>query len=344
MIKPESPEGHTQIRPEDSPRAAGAPKSRATGKKSALAKVDRTAEKTAAPKKRGRPAAGGKTAAAAKRPVGRPKTRDKQAGKQLDAIDDKPVVKIGARAAKKVAPAPSKESLAIRQYLPKDKTYLKEGEVLPAKVVPLPYDARPLSWQDMDIIRSRLNRTKREMVYAMVLQSQGKYHEKISSPTVLPLGTEMLLRAYLERPGDCSWNFPSLTPARVFEMVYGKRLEEFARLVKDNEELVASARVALQKRFAKMLGRSMPSSYRWLDGSEASFNPVLRNLIIKAMDFSEPGVFLENLSKKVWALRGQDFELMAPLPTTKRQIFGRRPRAIENRETKQVYEEVGSFF
>lgn len=187
--------------------------------------------------------------------------------------------------------------------------YKKDAE-LPREVEALDISRRPMIWRDLAEFSARHGRTAADMTYDLALLTSHAYTKKTERRTVVDFDLELLVRLYDMYPSSCSWVRPDVS--EMFERLYGKHLKTFS------PALEPVARLALGRRYARMLGRVDTAQYRWLsDGGQITRR--LSNILAKIDEVSklgkDPLELLESLAKRVWELRGVDIELEYPVPT-----------------------------
>lgn len=194
------------------------------------------------------------------------------------------------------------------------------------KPTPLTTD-RPLTGDDIEAWRMQHGLSMDDAAYALGI---ANYKKKASSPEVIEYALELLMRLYDESPKHGVWPLDRITMQYLFESMYGAQLAVFT-----GTEHAVTARVDLQTRFAKLLGRSKGRAYRWLDRNEidASINnrtqESVQSILGKLSQLKSPGATLERLGALIWRLRGEDIDTLHPIPTLKhpprREKRGRRP-------------------
>lgn len=186
----------------------------------------------------------------------------------------------------------------------------KEKMTLPPEVEELSFNDRPMIWRDMAEFSARHSRTIADMVYDMVLLTNHAYSTKTPQRTVVPFDLEFLTRLYDLYPSSCAWNRPSIRD--MFELMYSDLLKEFTPA---NEP---AARLAMGRRYAKMLGRVDTAQYRWLT-EDGKITRRLGNIMSKVEEAAKGGVnpreMFEGIGKRMWELRGFDIDKYFPLPT-----------------------------
>lgn len=187
--------------------------------------------------------------------------------------------------------------------------YKKDSE-LPREVEALNLSLRPMIWRDLAEFSARHGRTAADMTYDLALLTSHAYTKKTERRTVVDFDLELLTRLYEMYPSSCAWVRPDVS--EMFERLYGPYLKTFSA------ELEPIARLALGRRYARMLGRVDTAQYRWLsDGGQITRR--LGNILSKIDEVSKHGEnpleVLESLAKLVWGLRGVDIDKEYPVPT-----------------------------
>lgn len=210
----------------------------------------------------------------------------------------------------------------------------KVNKELPLHIEALPLSERPMMWNDIPEFATRHGRTIADIVYDLALLTSHAYAQKTKKRTVVPMDLEILVHLYDMYPSSCGWARPDIREA--FEFLYGAKIREFSGASED------VARLAVGRRYARLLGRVGTAQYRWL-AEEGKVTRRLENIVSKIQDIaltgSDPGTVFETLSKRCWALRGVDIDKMAPMPTAESVIKppGTRGRRIsENKKNRPV--------
>lgn len=184
---------------------------------------------------------------------------------------------------------------------------------------------RPLSGMDIVRFQGRHGMDKDDVTYFLGI---ANFKKKCEEPK-LDYALELLMRLFDEDPTPPPWKKDRLRLPELFQQMYGKKLEVF----KGSEHEV-EAKVDLQNRFSKLLGRSKGRAYRWLDGAAIRGNSSrthsdVTGILGKLTQAKNPGETLERMGALVWALRGEDIDETFPIPTLrnppKRGKRGRRP-------------------
>jgi hypothetical protein len=183
----------------------------------------------------------------------------------------------------------------------------------------------------MDIVQfqGRHKLDKDDVSYYLGIRHLAK---KCSEP-LLDYSLELLMRLYNENPTPPPFRKDRITLPELFESMYGKHVAAFV-----GSEYEVEAKVDLQNRFSKLLGRSKGRAYRWLnsDAIEAGTHSDVMGILGKLTQVKNPGETLERLGKMVWALRGEDIDALFPIPTLKsppvRRPRGRKPGAVRKEE------------
>lgn len=216
----------------------------------------------------------------------------------------------------------------------KGETYRVNRE-LPAHIEALPMGQRPMIWNDIPEFATRHGRTIADIVYDLALLTSHAYAQKTKKRTVVPMDLELMVHLYDAYPVSCNWNRPDIRKA--FEFLYGEKISEF----KGPSEAVA--RLAMGRRYARLLGRVGTAQYRWL-AEKGKVTRRLENIVSKIQDISttndDPLTVFEALSRRCWLLRGVDIDKMSPMPTAESVIKppGTRGRRItENKKSKSVF-------
>lgn len=206
------------------------------------------------------------------------------------------------------------------------KTELYEvNKELPQHIEALPLSERPMMWNDIPEFATRHGRTIADIVYDLALLTSHAYAQQTKKRTVVPMDLEILVHLYDLYPSSCEWARPDIRKA--FEFLYGPKIREFSGSGED------VARLAVGRRFARLLGRVGTAQYRWL-AEEGKVTRRLENIVSKIKDIgligADPLTVFETLSKRCWALRGVDIDKTAPMPTAESVIKppGTRGRRI----------------
>jgi hypothetical protein len=190
----------------------------------------------------------------------------------------------------------------------------KQLPSVPAAQIDMKVDRnhRPLTGEDVlhFVMRHKLERI--EVVSALALASPGIYQNIVDVKGSLPMDVELLLRLYMEEPPRPKWR-----PVDVFRMIYGDLLQKF-----EYTDGYEPAKIMLYARFTALLGRTIYTSYRWLEqNSDGSYGqtsgPVRRLLANLPSDPTAMRQKLEGLARVTWRARGIDFEAEFPLPDPK---------------------------
>ena len=199
---------------------------------------------------------------------------------------------------------------------------------------------RPFEASYIEDWRSSHGLSMDDATYALGL---ANYKKKLKGEGLLSYSLELLMRLYDENPGHGVWPGQRITLNWLFDEMYAKSLAPF--IGTDHEK---AARVDLQKRFAKLFGRSKGRAHRWLDerGVDASINnrtqEEIQGILGKLSQLKNPGETLERLGRFVWALRGEDIDTTHRIPTLKyppfRQRRGRKPgsKMTSNSQVRRV--------
>jgi hypothetical protein len=207
----------------------------------------------------------------------------------------------------------------------------KDNALLPPEVERLSSEDRPLIWRDLPAFAGRHKRTTSDIVYDLSLLTSHAVALKTPSATVLPFDLELLMRIFDRHPSSCSWQRPDVRTT--FEILYGPLIKKLP------PDLESAARLALGRRYAKLLGRVDTAQYRWL-AADGQITRRLSNILSKIEDVHKSGqdarLFFEYVAKRTWLLRGLDVDLELPLPTvaslTKQP--GARGRAMSTKKKK----------
>jgi hypothetical protein len=172
---------------------------------------------------------------------------------------------------------------------------------------PLPAN-RPLTGPDIEMFRAWHKLNIRDMVYALGLQTLTSYKKLCVVQEPLAMSKEILLRLYVHTPGLPSmWRVP--LPKEFFDSIYGEELAKMGGSLRAKQMLYA--------RFAAMTGRSLFTSYRWLDhGGDPSAD--VARIISKVTEESAPAATLEKIAALALRLRGINFEHDFPMPADRR--------------------------
>lgn len=186
----------------------------------------------------------------------------------------------------------------------------KAGLVLPEDVEQLSSDDRPLIWRDLPAFAAKHKRTTADIVYDLSLLTSHAVALKTPKATVVPFDLELLIRIFDRYPSSCAWSRPDVRAT--FEIMYGPFIKKLP------PELEDSVRLALGRRYAKLLGRVDTAQYRWL-AADGQITRRLSNILSKIEDVHKSGqdarLFFEYIAKRTWLLRGFDVDLKFPLPT-----------------------------
>lgn len=187
--------------------------------------------------------------------------------------------------------------------------------------------ARALTGQDIMRFVGRHGLRKDDVMYYLGITN---YTKKCSEP-ILPYALDLLMRLYDENPCPPPWPMDRIDMPELFEVMYGEKLAAFR-----GTEFEVQARVNLQNRFSKLLGRSKGRAYKWLLSEEAMTGQTVKTLsdvfgvLGKLTQCEDPGATLERLGKLVWSYRGVDIDQLFPIPTLesppRREKRGRRPK------------------
>jgi hypothetical protein len=184
---------------------------------------------------------------------------------------------------------------------------------------------RPLGGVDIPRFQGRHGLDKDDVCYHLGIS----HYQKKCSKDELDYSLELLMRLFDEDPTPAPFKRDRISLPALFDLMYGKRLAVFA-----GTEHEVEAKVDLQNRFSKLLGRSKGRAYRWLDataikaGSARTHSDII-GVLGKLTQRPDPGETLERLGSYIWALRGVDIDKEFPIPTRrnppKRGKRGRRP-------------------
>lgn len=237
-------------------------------------------------------------------------------------------------------PAAKKNAAVKASKTPK----YKEKMLLEPEVEALGLDNRPMIWRDLAEFSARHGRTIADMVYDMVLLTNHAYSTKTPLRTVVPFDLEFLTRLYDLYPSSCAWKRPSIRD--MFELMYAGHLKSFDA---DSEPV---ARLAVGRRYAKMLGRVDTAQYRWLS-EDGKITRRLGNILSKveesALTGEHPLDVFERVGKRIWELRGFDIDKHFPLPTKENVLKppGTRGRLMSvQKKVRSIHQPVysgGSF-
>lgn len=200
---------------------------------------------------------------------------------------------------------------------------------------------RPLTGVDIPRFQGRHGLDKDDVTYYLGI---AHYNKKCQQPS-LEYSLELLMRLFDENPSPPPWKRDRMTIRDLFNLMYGKKLEVF----KGTEHEV-EAKVDLQNRFSKLLGRSKGRAYRWLDedaikaGASARTHSDILGILGKLTQCADPAETLERLGKFTWGLRGEDIDELFPIPTPKnppkREKRGRRPKVLTEEEKAALKKKV----
>lgn len=188
---------------------------------------------------------------------------------------------------------------------------------------------RPLGGVDIPRFQGRHGLDKDDVCYHLGI---SHYQKKCSKP-LLDYSLELLMRLFDEDPSPAPFKRDRMSLPELFDLMYGKQLAVFAGTVYE-----VQAKVDLQNRFSKLLGRSKGRAYRWLDASAikagaARTHSDIIGVLGKLTQRPDPGETLERIGSYIWALRGVDIDKEFPIPTRrsppKRGKRGRRPISRE---------------
>lgn len=274
----------------------------------------------------------------------KPKAKAKTNATSKEAKVASMIAKLSAKEAKAIAKAQAKETKALAKEAQARAAKVEKDDVfqvnkeLPLHIEALPITHRPMLWNDIPEFASRHKRTIADIVYDLALLTCFAYAQKTKRRTVIPMDLELLVRLYDAYPSSCTWKRPDIR--ETFEFLYGKIISEF------DSQYENVARLAIGRRYARMLGRVDTAQYRWLT-EEGKVTRRLENIVAKIYGIADSGAdplaTLEALSRNCWALRGVDIEAVVPMPTAQSVIKpagtrGRRMTAFK--KTKPSYSEV----
>lgn len=177
---------------------------------------------------------------------------------------------------------------------------------------------RPFRGMDIVQFQGRHKLDKDDVIYYLGIRHLAK---KCAEPR-LEYSLELLMRLYNENPTPPPFRKDRITLPQLFDSMYGKQVAAFV-----GTDFEVEAKVDLQNRFSKLLGRSKGRAYRWLntDTIEAGTHSDVLGILGKLTQVKNPGETLERLGRLIWSLRGEDIDAQFPIPTLKNPPF-RRPR------------------
>jgi len=181
---------------------------------------------------------------------------------------------------------------------------IEDGMRLSDEVLALGWHERPLVWSDLPLFEARHGRNAHDMIYDLGMHQAGHYRSRVSLHEVLPFDIELLVRLYDRYPSSCTWTCPTLQD--MFYRIYGSAIEALEPALRDR------ARTAYGMRFARLLGRAPTVQYRWLwntamqdkSGSTRRISNIISKIHEASLTGEQPRVVLEDLSVRMWALRG----------------------------------------
>lgn len=186
----------------------------------------------------------------------------------------------------------------------------KENSELPPEIEALAIEHRPMIWRDLSEFCARHSRTIADIVYDLALLTSHAYATKTPQRTVMPFDLELLARLYDLYPSSCAWKRPDVRDT--FEILYGEHINSFEK------KYQAVARLALGRRYARLLGRVDTAQYRWLaDGGQITrrLSNILAKIDAIAGTGDDPREVFERVAKHVWTLRGVNIDAEVPMPT-----------------------------
>lgn len=202
---------------------------------------------------------------------------------------------------------------------------------------------RPLSGMDIVRFQGRHGMDKDDVTYFLGIAN----FKKKCGEDQLDYALELLIRLFDEDPTPPPWKKDRLRLPDLFQKMYGKKLEVFK-----GSEYEVQAKVDLQNRFSKLLGRSRGRAYRWLDeaairgGTSSRTHSDVLGILGKLTQAKNPGETLERVGRLVWALRGEDIDETFPIPTLrnppKRGKRGRRPTRKAAEETQKTSRKISA--
>lgn len=232
-------------------------------------------------------------------------------------------------------PKPAKKVIIVESDLtPVTPALFRDGEELPPEVEALPFGERPMIWRDLPQFSSRHGRTIADIVYDLALLTSHAYAKKTPNRVVVPLDLEVLTKLYDMYPSSCAWKRPDIRGT--FEFLYGKAIAEF------DEKYESIARLAMGRRYARMLGRVDTAQYRWLAEEDGKITRRLENILAKIHAITDTGAdpleVFESIATRSWALRGVDIDADVPMPTVTSVVkpTGTRGRRMTEKAKKVV--------
>jgi len=189
---------------------------------------------------------------------------------------------------------------------------IDDGMRLSNEVLALGWSERPLVWSDLPLFEAQHGRNAHDMVYDLGMHQASHYRARVSLHEVLPFSMELLVRLYSRYPSACPWTCPSLQD--MFQRIYGPAIEAFEPALQER------ARGAYGMRFARLMGRSPTVQYRWLwgpamqdkSGSTRRISYIISKLHEASLAGEQPRAILEDVSIRMWALRGLDVDANTP--------------------------------
>jgi hypothetical protein len=172
---------------------------------------------------------------------------------------------------------------------------------------------RPMTGFDIEAWRGDNNLSKFKVQNAFGCRDSNHYN-LLCGIELLPIEVELLLRLYMEKPSPIGWEF--YTMKELFMLMYKNEINDFS-----HHSSEVHAIVDLRKRFTKIFGRSTSRSYSWLENSltfdetELATYAVLECILSKLKDFEDPTLILNEISTRIWMLRGVDLEVEYPVPS-----------------------------
>jgi hypothetical protein len=169
-------------------------------------------------------------------------------------------------------------------------------------------ETRPLSGWDIDQFRVRHKLTRNAVADALALVTPGHFNRLASVRGPLKFELELLLRLYAKYPTPAPWI--SITPKEMFERFYGPLASQFGN------ESATPAKTMLFARFAALFGRYTDAVRRWVVAGGKTETVILRAMT-KLADLPNPREVAEDMARRIYALRGLDFDDEFPLPDPK---------------------------
>jgi chemotaxis protein histidine kinase CheA len=172
-----------------------------------------------------------------------------------------------------------------------------------------PTETRPLTGIDIEMWRQSMGLNIPKTSYALGIPSPNHYSKMANMRSPLPMGLEILIRLYEIDNEPPPWHPPEMRD--LYADYYGEWVK--SEVKKGGADILKSARIRSYSRFAALFGRSPYTSYRWIDDNDANAKPDVERIAGKISKMPNGKSVLEELAKRVWKLRGMDFDTLFPL-------------------------------